>query len=98
MNEENSLTEAQSLELITQIINKAKNDYEETGIGALMWGTLVTFCSLITFGNFYWKITWLNYIWFLTLIAVIPQIIISIRSSRKKSIKVMMMMPWAEYG
>ena len=53
---EEQLTEQQSLEIITQMISKAKCDYEETGIGALLWGSLVTFCSLITFGNFYWKI------------------------------------------
>lgn len=87
MTNENELTEQQSLALITQMINKAKDDYEETGIGALMWGTLVTFCSLITFANFYWKITALNFIWFLTLIAIIPQVIISVRASKKKKYK-----------
>lgn len=87
MNDENNLTEAQSLELITQMISKAKCDYEETGIGAIMWGSLVSFCSLITFGNFYWKNHALNFIWLLTLIAVVPQIIISVRASKKKKYK-----------
>ena len=81
------LTEQQSLEIITQMINKAKCEYEETGIGALLWGSLVTFCSLVTFGNFYWKITILNYIWFLTLFALIPQIIISFRAAKRKKYK-----------
>lgn len=87
MAEENNFDEAQSLELITQMINKAKNDYRDTGIGALMWGSIVSFCALITFGNFYWKINALNYIWFLTLIAVIPQVIISTRESKRKKYK-----------
>lgn len=81
---EDNFTEQQSLELITQMINKAKCDYEETGIGALLWGSLVAFCALITFFNFYWKIAALNYIWFLTLFALIPQIMISVRASKKK--------------
>jgi len=87
MPEENKLTEQQSLELITQMINKAKCEYQETGIGALLWGSLVTFCSLVTFGNFYWNITALKFIWFLTLFALIPQTIISVRSAKTKKYK-----------
>ncbi len=87
MNEEKQLTEVQSLELITQMINKAKCDYEETGIGALLWGSLVAFCALITFFNFSWHIRVLEYIWFLTLFALIPQIIISVRAAKKKRFK-----------
>lgn len=81
------MNEQESLALITQMINKAKCDYEETGVGALIWGCIVMLCSLLTFGNFYWHIQWINYIWFLTLIAVIPQIIISIRAAKKKKYK-----------
>lgn len=81
---ERNLTEEQSLEIITQMISKAKCEYEETGIGALLWGSLVAFCSLITFGNFYWNFPIFHYIWFLTLFALIPQIIISIRAAKRK--------------
>ena len=87
MANENELTEQQSLEIITQMINKAKEDYEETGIGALLWGSLVTFCALITFGNFYWHITIFYFVWFLTLFALIPQIIISVRTAKRKKYK-----------
>jgi hypothetical protein len=82
-----NLTEQQSLEIISQMINKAKCEYEETGIGALLWGSLVTFCALITFGNFYWHITIFYFIWFLTLFALIPQIIISVRAAKRKKYK-----------
>lgn len=81
---EERFDEHQSLALITSMINKAKDDYKETGVGALLWGGLVAFCSLMTFGNFYWNIPALNYIWFLTLFALIPQIIISVRAAKKK--------------
>ena len=84
---EEQLTEQKSLEIITQMISKAKDDYRETGVGALLWGILVSFCSLITFGNFYWKITAFYYIWFLTLFALIPQIIISLRAAKRKKYK-----------
>jgi hypothetical protein len=87
MDEEKSLTEQESLALITSMINKAKCDYEETGVSALMWGTIVVFCSLLTFIGYYQDWSWVGYIWFLTLIAVIPQIIISIRESKRKRVK-----------
>lgn len=84
MENENQLTEQQSLELITRMINKAKDDYRETGVGALMWGSIITVCSLVSFANYYEKWTWADYIWFLTVVAVVPQIIISVRESRRK--------------
>jgi hypothetical protein len=87
MNEEQQLTEQQSLELITKMINKAKCDYRETGIAALMWGSVITFCSLISFINYYEKWQWAQYIWFLTFIAVIPQVIISVRENKRKKYK-----------
>jgi hypothetical protein len=87
MNNEQELTQQQSLELITNMIKKAKEDYKETGVGALMWGVLVTFCSLVSFANYYLQLQPLNYIWFLTLAAVIPQIMISVRASKKKKFK-----------
>ena len=47
MTEEKILTEKESLDLITSMINKAKCEYAETGISTLMWGMVVIFCSLI---------------------------------------------------
>lgn len=84
---ETQFSERQSLELITTMINKAKNDYVETGIGALMWGSIVTFCSIVSFINYYLQWQWAKYIWFLTIIAVIPQVIISVREKRKRKYK-----------
>jgi hypothetical protein len=80
-------SERQSLELITTMINKAKNDYVETGISALMWGSIVTLCSLVSFINYYFQWQWAKYIWFLAIIAVIPQVIISVREKRKRKYK-----------
>ena len=87
MNSETPLSEQESLELITRMINKAKSDYRETGIGALMWGTIITICALVSFINYYQRWPWAQYIWLLTLIAVIPQIIISVRENRRKKFR-----------
>ena len=87
MENEKTLTEKESFEIITQMINKAKSDYRETGVAALMWGSIVTFCSLVTFINYYLQWQPAKYVWFLTYIAVIPQIIISVRESKKTKYK-----------
>ena len=84
MNNESQLTEQESLELIARMINKAKSDFRETGIGALMWGTIITVCALVSFVNYYQHWRWAQYIWFLTFIAVVPQIIISVQANKRK--------------
>src|SRR5581483_12151049 len=83
MENEKILTEKESLEIITQMISKAKSDYRETGVSALMWGSIITLCSLITFAAYFLHWQWAQYVWWLTFIAVIPQIIIS-RNERKR--------------
>src|SRR5579871_305940 len=87
MSEEKPLTQEESLALITSMISKAKCDYEETGISALMWGSIVCFCSIISFAGFYQHWVWANYVWFLTIVAMIPQIIIAIRESKRRKFK-----------
>jgi hypothetical protein len=84
---ETQFSERQSFELITTMINKAKNDYVETGISALLWGSVVTFCGVISFINYYLQWQWAKYIWFLAIIAVVPQMIISVREKRKRKYK-----------
>lgn len=87
MEEEKILTGHESLELITRMINKAKNDYHDTGISTLLWGSVISFCSLVTFFNAWLKWSWLDYIWLLSFFAVIPQILISIRESKDRKLK-----------
>ena len=85
--EEVFFSEEQSLQLIAQMINKAKNDFIETGISALMWGSIITFCSLVQFASFYYSIPWAEWVWLLTAVAILPQIVISVRERRKKKFK-----------
>ncbi|HEY4063314.1 MAG TPA: hypothetical protein VGM30_15515 [Puia sp.] len=81
------LSGRESLELIARMISTAKRDYRDTGVSGLLWGSVITFCSLVTFLNSYLKWEWLGYIWFLTFAAVIPQVIVSIRESRNRKHK-----------
>jgi hypothetical protein len=87
MKQEKELSGHESLELITQMINKAKSDYFDTGLSALLWGGVVTFCSLVTFVNYWLNWSALNFVWFLTVAAVAPQIVIAIRESRIRKYK-----------
>jgi len=87
MEQEKQLTSQESLELISRMINTAKKDYYDTGVSALLWGSLITFCSLVSFAGYYLKWPGLNIIWVLTFIAVVPQINISIRERKNRRIK-----------
>jgi hypothetical protein len=86
MAKETPLTERESLELITKMISKAKCDYEDTGISAIMWGSIITFCSLVNFIANVQKMYWLNNVWYLTFVAVTVQVFISMRESRRKRV------------
>ena len=55
--EDKSLTEKESLQLITGMISQAKNHYYESGLGALLWGFTNFICFLlawldVSFGGF----------------------------------------------
>jgi hypothetical protein len=57
MNDEKELTEQESLRLITQMINQAKDFYYESGLNALMWG----FTNLICFTLAYFDAVMKNF-------------------------------------
>lgn len=87
MEQEKEMTGQESLELISMMISSARKDYIETGISSLLWGGIITICSLVTFANYYLQWPGLEYIWFLTLAAVVPQIIISVRERKSRGFK-----------
>lgn len=83
-NNEEHLSSQDSLALITDMIKKAKCEYQDTGISCLLWGSVVTFCSLVTFANYFYKIEVLDFVWLLTAAAVIVQVFISVNEQRTK--------------
>ncbi|MEP6582630.1 MAG: hypothetical protein ABJA90_00125 [Ginsengibacter sp.] len=88
MNSESNMTEEQSFELITSMINKAKNRFSETGILYLFWGWLVLLCCLVQFiALYFFKNEDANYIWYLTWIAPIYQVIYLRQLKKKRSVK-----------
>jgi len=85
--EDKKISELESLSLITQMINKAKNSYHETGMGAMLWGAVIAVCSLVRLSeiHFHYKLPFDIYL--LTLAAIIPQIFISIKEKKERKVK-----------
>lgn len=84
--EEKNLSERESLQLIQEMIAKAKHSFHENGTSALLWGSVVAICGLISFAQMYWHFYIGFDIWLLTLAALIPQVFISIRQRRQRKV------------
>lgn len=87
MEQEKKLSEKESLELITQMINKAKNSYHDTGFSAMLWGSVIAVCSLIRLSEIHFNYKLPFDIYLLTLVAVIPQIFFSIKEKKERKVK-----------
>ncbi|NCI45485.1 hypothetical protein [Sediminibacterium soli] len=84
MAEEKQMTEQESLQLITEMINKAKGHYQESGTGPILWGTVVGIAGLVSFAEHYWHFSIGFDIWWIVFLAFIPQIVISVREGKQK--------------
>ncbi len=85
--EEKQLSEKESLLIIQQMISRAKDVFVDTGIGPILWGTVITICSLVQFLQIQFEFTLPFDIWLLALFAIIPQIFISIKERRERKAK-----------
>ena len=82
--QDNIRTQQQGLDLINEMISKAKKSYTSKGIASMVWGSLITFCGLLSWVEIHFKQDFGD-IWMLTLIALIPQIYFSIKEKRSKN-------------
>ena len=87
MEQEKKLTEQESLHLITMMINKAKDSYHDTGIGAMMWGAVIAVCSIVRLSELHFAYRLPFDIYLLTLAAIIPQIFITIKEKKERKVK-----------
>jgi hypothetical protein len=85
--EERKLSEKESLDLITQMINKAKDSYQDTGVGAMMWGAVIAICSLVKLSEIHFGYKLPFDIYLLTLVAIIPQIFITLKEKKERKVK-----------
>jgi hypothetical protein len=79
--------EQESLRLITEMIQKAKSHFHESGTSAILWGAVIAICGLVSFAEWQWNFSIGFDIWWLTLAAVVPQVWIIVRESRLKIVK-----------
>ena len=84
---EENFSNEQSLKLINEMILKAKNSHYESGIGPLLWGSVIFVCSIVSFIQLEYNIDIGFDIWWLTFIAVVPQVYITIKSKKRKNFK-----------
>ncbi len=84
---EKILTEKESLDLIATMIHKAKDSCHDTGISAIMWGALIAVCALVKLSELQFGYRLPFDIYLLTFVAVIPQVIISVKARKKRKVK-----------
>src|SRR6266480_6717611 len=102
MEQEKPLGQQESIQLITEIIQKVKHHFHESGTSAILWGSVVGIAGLVNFVELYWKFYIGFDIWLLVLAAVIPQVFITIRESRRRTVlthtEAAMDVVWMVYG
>ena len=84
MEEQAQLTEKESLDLIAQMIRKAKSSFHESGTSAILWGSVVALAGLINFAEENWNFSIGFDIWLIVLAALIPQIFISVKERKNR--------------
>lgn len=85
MANETKFSEQESLQLIAEMIKKAKGSYHDTGIGSLLWGAVVSIASFMSYLQREYDFTLAVDIWWLVFAAIVPQIYIAIKE--KKNLK-----------
>ena len=88
MQQDNAMTEEESLSIITGMINRAKNRFSETGTLYLLWGWVIFICCMTQFIMLhFFNNDDAYYIWYLTWLAVIYQMYYLARKKRKETVK-----------
>ncbi|MFN8242669.1 MAG: hypothetical protein U0X40_01335 [Ferruginibacter sp.] len=74
------LSEKESLQLITEMIGKAKSSFHSNGTSAILWGSVIFFCSIVTFLQLQFTTELPFDVWWLQWLAVVPQVIFIYRN------------------
>ena len=87
MQQEN-LSEQTNLQLIESMINRAKNKFNENGTLYLLWGFVILTCCMTQFILLhFFHVQDAYYVWFLTLLTLIYQVIYLKNRQRKSKVK-----------
>lgn len=85
--EDKEFSHEESIRLINTMISKAKKSYVTKGIGPMVWGALIVFCSLFTWAQIQFHLLPDVDIWFLLILALLPQIYFTIKEKRQRKFK-----------
>ncbi len=85
--EKKQMTEKESLAIITDMVNKVKSHYHENGSYLILWGSVITFCSLMSAAQAFWNFSIGFNIWLLTFLAVAPHIWLITKENKRKTVK-----------
>lgn len=85
--EEKNISEQESLQLIHEMIGKAKSHFHESGTSSILWGSVIGTCGLVSFAEQQWDFSIGFDIWILTLVAIIPGVWVNIRESKRRTVQ-----------
>ncbi len=87
MSDDKELTGNESLQIITEMIQKVKGSFNENGSSAILWGAVVAFCGLVSFAQAQFNFNIGFDLWLLIMVAVIPKIYIVFREKKRNLVK-----------
>lgn len=87
MHNDQELSQEESLKIITEMIEKAKSHFHESGSGAILWGSVIGFCGIISFLQLYFHFSIGFDIWLLTAVAILPQLYIVWKNRRMRTVQ-----------
>ncbi len=85
--EEKNISAKEGLDLITEMIGKAKSTFNENGSSAILWGITVALCGFVTFAEIQWNFSIGFSIWWLILVAAVIQTVFIVQESKKEIVK-----------
>lgn len=87
MNGEKLMSEKESLDLITMMINKANHAYHSTGVSSIMWGAVVALCAVLKWAEIQFGFSFPVDVQWLAVIAIVPQILLSIKEKKERKVR-----------
>lgn len=100
--EEVQMTEAESLQLIASMINKAKNGFTESGKLYLLWGWLIFCCCIVQFAGLHlFHYDKIYFVWYSTWLLLIYQFFYMAKLRKRRRVKMytgeIVMYVWITY-
>ena len=78
------LSQKESLELISLMINKAKDSFHGTGIDSMMWGIVIAICSLVKLAEVHYGFRLPFDIYWLTVVALVIQVVMRVQEKKNQ--------------